>query len=157
MPTLQLHTFIKAPPERCFDAARDITLHCRTASFTGERAIAGRTSGKINAGESVTFRARHLGVQQRLTARVVEFEPPHFFTDEMTRGAFASMRHRHEFAPVRGGTLMRDTLQWRSPLGILGRMADALIVKPHLRRFLLRRNRALKRIIERESLPPSAG
>lgn len=149
MPTIVAETFIAASPERCFDLARDIGLHCRTAAFTGEKAIAGVTSGLIELHQSVTFEARHLGVRQRLCSRVVEFERPHRFVDQMQRGAFASMRHAHEFEPVEGGTLMRDTIAWTSPAGIIGHVADALLIKRHLARFLARRNAGLKAFAER--------
>lgn len=69
MPTLIVETFIEALVAACFDAARDIDLHCETARETGERAVAGVTHGLINLGEAVTFEARHFSVRQRLTAK----------------------------------------------------------------------------------------
>jgi ligand-binding SRPBCC domain-containing protein len=65
----------------------------------------------------------------------------------MTKGAFKALKHIHEFEPVAGGTLMRDTIEWISPLGILGRIADVFI-KRHLRSFLLKRNEMLKQRAE---------
>ena len=150
MPTLIVETNIQAAPERCFDLARDIDLHCATASRTQERAIAGVTSGLIGLGESVTFEGVHFGVRQRFTARVTEFDFPHRFVDEMTRGAFRTMKHVHEFAPHNSGTRMTDTLIWTSPLGIMGVIADKLFVERHLRHFLLERNAALKAFAETE-------
>ncbi len=148
MAELVVDTCIDAPPELCFDMARDIGLHCRTASGTQEKAVAGVTEGLIGLGQSVTFQGTHLGVRQRLTSKVVEFERPVRFADQMQRGAFKSMRHIHEFELRGAGTLMRDTLIWVSPLGMLGRIVDALLVKPHLRRFLIERNAQLKAIAE---------
>jgi hypothetical protein len=43
---------------------------------------------------------------------------------------------------------MIDRLDFASPLAIVGSVADVLLVKPHLRRFLWRRNRELKRLAE---------
>lgn len=152
MPHIVLDTRIKAPRATCFDAARDIGLHCRTCASTRERAVGGRTRGLIYLGESVTFEATHLGVRQRLTSRIVAFEAPNFFVDQMTRGAFQSLRHTHEFFDdADGATRMRDTLEWVSPLGFFGKIADALFLKSHLRRFLRRRNAALKKHLENEA------
>ncbi len=155
MPILVFETFIATDPARCFDLARDIGLHCRTCAWTREEAVAGVTNGLIGMGQSVTFEANHLGLRRRLTSRIVAFEPPRMFVDQMQSGAFASLRHLHEFEPVEpaegapAGTLMRDTLAWTSPLGILGRIADALIVERHMARFLARRNASLKAFAER--------
>lgn len=149
MPTIQLETRINVPIQICFDLARSIDLHPRTVPRTRERAIAGRTSGLIGAGETVTFEAVHLGIRQRLSSRITEFDAPHVFADEMTQGAFQSLRHRHAFAALAdGGTLMTDTLEFTSPLGLLGLIADRLFLERHMRRFLLSRNRELKRIAE---------
>lgn len=152
MAFLRQETWIQTTPQTCFDLARDVGLHCRCAAHSHERAVAGVTSGLIGLHETVTFEAVHFGVRQRLSSRVVEFEPPQRFVDEMIRGAFAQMRHTHEFRAESGGTLMIDVLEWRSPLGILGRIADRFFVGPHLRDFLRRRNRALKRFAETGNL-----
>ncbi len=148
MPRLIVETEIHAPPARCFDAARDITLHCRTVAHTGERAIAGVTHGLIGPGQFVTFEGVHFGIRQRFTAQVTRFEPPHCFVDEMTRGAFKSMSHIHEFLPRAQSTLMRDIVEWRSPLGLLGRLADVLVLQRHMRRLITIRARHLKEALE---------
>ena len=152
MAHLREETWIQTAPQNCFDLARDIGLHCHCAAHSQERAVAGVTRGLIGLGETVTFEAVHFGVRQRLTSRVIEFKPPQRFVDEMISGAFAEMRHTHRFHDEDGGTLMIDILQWRSPLGILGALADKVFVAPHLRDFLRRRNRALKRYAETGSL-----
>jgi ligand-binding SRPBCC domain-containing protein len=151
MPTILVETSINVPIEICFDAARDISLHCSTASKTQERAVAGVTTGLINLGETVTFEAVHFGVRQRLTSKVVEFDRPHRFVDETVKSAFKSFRHIHEFVPTEQGTLMRDTLTWVSPLGFLGVIADKIALERYMRAFLVERNNALKVAIENQS------
>ena len=148
MPTVVVETHINAPLEVVFDLARDIELHCRTASHTGERAVAGVTKGLIGLNESVTFEAWHLGLRHRLTARVTELVRPTRFVDEMTKGPFQWLKHVHEFSDNAGGTLMRDTIIWKSPLGVLGSVADALFLQRHMRNFLLQRNAELKKVAE---------
>ncbi len=148
MPIVIVETRINAPVEICFDAARDIGLHCETAARTGERAVAGVTTGLINLGETVTFEAVHFGIRQRLTAKIVEFDKPHRFVDETIQSAFKSLRHIHEFVPAEQGTLMRDTLVWVSPFGILGVIADKIALERHMRNFLIERNSAFKSAIE---------
>jgi len=150
MPFLIIETEIDAPPEVCFDLVRDISLHIQTTSETAEKAVAGKTHGKIALGETVTFEGKHFGMRQRLTVKVTEFEKPRFFTDEMIEGAFKSFKHKHEFLVNGDGTLMRDTLQWTSPFGVLGKIVDALLLKNHLRKLVMRRNVELKRIAERD-------
>lgn len=149
MPTIRLETHIRATQQRCFDLARDVSVHCSTVAFTQERALLpGVVQGPLSLGDLVIFEARHLGIRQQLHARVVRMDPPHLFADEMVRGAFKSLHHLHEFLPEGSGTLMRDTLTWQAPLGLLGRLADVLVLRRHLERFLERKNAALKALAE---------
>jgi len=135
--------------ERCFDLARDVEVHCQTAAFSKERAVGAITSGLLKLGDTITFEGVHFGIRQRLTAKIVEFDRPNRFADEMVSGAFRSLRHVHEFETRGTATVMRDSIIWVSPLGILGILADPFIA-PHLRSFLRRRNHELKRIAEGE-------
>lgn len=148
MPRVVVETSIRARLELVFDLARDVEVHLKTADWTYERAVGGKTCGLLELGDEITFEAVHLGFRQRLTARIVEMERPHRFVDEMVRGAFASLRHTHEFEQQANFTLMRDTVQWRSPLGILGILADKLFLKRHMRAFITRKQLNLKAAAE---------
>jgi hypothetical protein len=43
---------------------------------------------------------------------------------------------------------MKDRFEFRSPLGILGAIVDAVFLKAYMRRFVIRRNDALKQFAE---------
>jgi ligand-binding SRPBCC domain-containing protein len=154
---IQAETFIAAPRKRVFDLSRSIDLHQRSTERTRERAVGGRTSGLIGLDESVTWRARHLGVTQHLTSRITGCERPRWFRDEMVRGAFAWMEHDHWFDEVDGGTLLRDDFRFAAPLGPLGRIAETLVLRRYMTRFLEERNAVIKQVAEsdewREYLP----
>ena len=89
MPLITLQTKIKAPIERVFDLSRSIDLHLKSAGDTDEKAIDGRTSGLLQAGETVTWEGSHLGFKQSLKVKISNLERPQSFTDEMLSGAFA--------------------------------------------------------------------
>lgn len=153
MPTIDIETVIVAPIEICFDCARDTNLHRESAASTGERVVGGRV-GLLDMGDVVTFEAVHFGIKQILTSKIVAFDRPNRFVDEVQKSAFARMRHVHEFRSANGTTIMRDVLEFTSPLGILGRIADSLFLTNYMRRFLQRRNAILKSYAERASGPP---
>ncbi|WP_199621341.1 SRPBCC family protein [Paenibacillus alkalitolerans] len=149
MVRIQLEILIKAPIEICFESARDIELHSKTVwKHTKERAIAGVTTGKIGEGQSVTFEAIHFGIKQKLTAKVVEYRRPYVFVDEMQQGAFKYMRHTHLFEESREGTVVKDILDFASPLGMLGRAFDLLVLERYMRAFVAYRQKKLKEFVE---------
>jgi ligand-binding SRPBCC domain-containing protein len=147
--TIELTTVISAPRERCFDLARSIDLHLQSASATGETAVAGRTSGLIEMGEEVTWRARHFGVWQHFTSRITAYDRPGHFRDSMTRGAFRSFEHDHFFTEMPDGrTQMRDVMVFHAPLGPLGRLVEKLVLIRYLARFLADRNQVIQQAAE---------
>ncbi|MEM6394514.1 MAG: SRPBCC family protein [Planctomycetota bacterium] len=151
MTELTVITDMRAPIGRCFDLARSIDAHVATVEGTGERAVAGRTSGLIELGESVTWEARHLGVRQRLTSRITMMDRPTFFQDRMERGAFWSFEHDHLFEEQREGvTRMTDALRFSAPGGPIGWAFERLVLGRYLRRFLIARGAALREIAEGE-------
>ena len=148
MPVIKHDIYIEAPIHICFDLVRDIQVHMETASKTKERAIGGVTEGLIELGESVTWQAVHLGIKQKLTAKITEMEKPYRFTDEMVKGAFQSFKHTHEFIESGTGTVMKDEFTYISPLCIFGKLADQLFLEKYMKAFIVNRASALKEIAE---------
>lgn len=150
MPRIEIHTEIKAKKEIVFDLSRSIDLHTISTEQTRETAIAGRTNGLMEMNETVTWRAKHFGIYQKLSSRITGFDRPHSFTDEMIRGAFAEFQHQHLFKDMTGGTLMIDIFDYKSPFGFLGKLADKLFLRKYMKELLITRNRVVKDFAETE-------
>lgn len=148
MPTIHLSTFIQASPQIVFDLARNIDLHSNPSSPIGEKAVAGKTSGLISLGETVTWEGKPFGIKTHLTTKIVEFRSPEYFRDEQQKGPFKFFRHQHFFEAKENGTLMRDEMEIEAPFWVFGKIVAALIIKNYLRRFLLARNTILKTYAE---------
>ena len=148
MSKIYLETLINADIKKVFDLSRDIDFQQTSTSKTNEKGIAGKTSGWIELGETVTWRAKHLGFYQNLTTKIIEMESPKMFTDIMIKGAFKSMRHQHIFKEEKGKTLMIDIFIFESPFGIIGKIFSQVFLKSYLRNFLIERNRMIIEILE---------
>lgn len=146
--TIILQTVIAAPIERVFNLSRSIDLHVQSTKHTGEEAIAGRTTGLISLGESVTWRAKHFGIWQKLTSKVTALEEPFHFADEMVRGAFKRFRHDHWFTEHAGQTIMKDSFTFEAPFGWLGWLFSKFILKRYMTELLEKRNLVIKQAAE---------
>jgi len=146
MGEISVRTWIDAPPEVCFDLARDVAVHVESAAFSRETLVApGKLEGTLEAGDLLCFEGRHFGVRQRFCTRITHVDRPRVFVDEMEQGFFRQLRHAHWFSPYEHGTLMTDHLEWRAPLGAL---MDALFMTRHMTWFVRTKQAQLKRIIE---------
>ena len=150
MPKIELQTEIKADRKVVFDLSRSIDLHKISTKQTNEEAIAGKTCGLIGMDGSVTWRAKHFGIYQKLTSKITEFDRPNFFVDEMVKGAFKEFKHEHHFSELNNGTLMTDIFEYNLPFGILGKIADKLFLKKYMSELLTERNRVVKEFAESE-------
>lgn len=150
MPKIVLITKIKAKQKLVFDLSRSIDLHIISTNKTNEKAIAGRTEGLIELGETVTWRAKHLGVYQNFTSKVAGCIEADYFTDKMVSGAFKSFKHEHFFSYENGETILKDVMEYTSPLGILGKLVDFLFLEKYMINFLALRNDTIKEFAETE-------
>lgn len=149
MQIIHLETKIAAPPERCFLLSLSIDLHMASTAPTRELAIAGRTHGVIGPDETVTWRGRHFGLMLSHTSHIDRYDLPRYFRDVMTQGIFSRFEHEHFFvATPNGNTLMRDELRFAAPLGPLGRLAETLVLRRYLARFLKQRNSMIQCVAE---------
>ncbi|MEJ8632505.1 SRPBCC family protein [Streptomyces sp. MS2.AVA.5] len=80
-------------------------------------------------------------VTWRLKARITSYDRPRCFVDEQESGPFKRWRHAHHFEPDgTGGTIMRDVVEFASPLGPVGRIVDRLLLRRYMPRLIRIRN-----------------
>ena len=148
MPNIHLTTFISAPIERVFDLARSIDLHKKSMAHTGEQAVGGTTMGLIGKGETVTWKAKHLMKTRIMKVRITEMARPVSFIDEMVEGDFKSFRHQHHFKQIDNGIFMIDIVDFETPYGKIGELANSVYLTKYLRGLLERRNELIKNYAE---------
>jgi ligand-binding SRPBCC domain-containing protein len=139
VPVIRLITQIHAPIEDCFDLARSVEVHLRSTAGTGEKVVGGVTKGLIGLNDEVTWEATHFCIRQRLTSRITVMDRPYHFRDSMVRGAFAGFDHDHFFEHTSGVTTMTDVFIYKAPMGLFGRLADALFLENYMKRLLTTR------------------
>lgn len=88
----------------------------------------------------MTWVAEHLG-----------YEPPEKFEDVMKKGPFRSWHHVHRFVEKDGGTVVHDEVEYKLPMGILGRIFGSRNVRNRLNRMFRARELRLIRDLQRHS------
>jgi ligand-binding SRPBCC domain-containing protein len=136
--TFHIETDAAVEPQALFDLSLDIDAHVSSMAQSGERAIAGTTTGRIGLGETVTWRARHFGIWFTMTSKITELDEPRRFVDQQVHGPFRAFIHEHRFEPLPTGCRMTDTITVTSP--VFGRLAERLVLVPYLRHLIAKRN-----------------
>ncbi|MGM7678500.1 SRPBCC family protein [Microbacterium sp. A94] len=143
-----LERVIRTAPANVFAASLDPALHVESMAQYGETMVAGPAVGVFTEGSTVTWRARHFGVPFHLSTVVFDIDEPHRFCDRQTKGPFGDFQHEHVFQEHPDGTLMRDTVAFRSPFGPIGALVDRLFLREYMRRLIDERNDALAAALE---------
>ena len=146
-----LSTFVPASVERVFDISLDIGTHLDSMSESNERAVAGVTSGLIELGQSVTWKAKHFGVDWTMTSTIVSWDRPHSFVDEQAKGPFRRFHHRHQFSSEGSGTRMVDEIDYDAPFGLIGDGVERIILTRYLRKLIVARNEFIVETARRQA------
>lgn len=144
-----LVTVIDAPIETCFDLSRSIDLHTKSMQNFNEKEIAGVTSGLININESVSWRAKHYGINFIMTNKITDMVASTYFVDQMIDGPFACLKHEHVFKDFNAKTEMTDIFEFTAPFGIVGKIAEKLFLSTYMKKLLVERNNLIKKEAEK--------
>ena len=155
MPTLKTEQLLKAPIDRVFAFFADAgNLEAITPPFLKFRIT---TPGPIEmrSGALIDYRLKLHGVPIRWRTRIGAWEPPGTrevrdgiaarFVDEQIKGPYRLWVHEHTFASTPEGTLVRDTVEYRVPMGFL---VHSWFVRPRLDQIFAYRAEATRRLIE---------
>ena len=62
----------------------------------------------------------------------------------MVKRDFKSFYHEHHFKAAENGTILIDKINFETPYGIFGKIANSLFLTSYLKRFLEKRNAVIK-------------
>lgn len=96
--------------------------------------VSGIQGEPIFKGMEIEYRVSPiLGIPMKWKTIISQVENHRSFTDFQEEGPYKYWNHFHEFIPNDKGVLMKDTVDYELPLGILGRIAHWLLVKEKLK------------------------
>ena len=148
MPHFLKETRIAATPAEVF-AFHERPEALETLTPPWESMRVETTDHSLAPGSRVVLRGRVGPVPVRWVAVHTVLEPPHLFVDVQESGPFAKWVHRHEFLDDgKGGTLLRDDVDYEVPLGFLGRWFGGWFVRRKLARMFEYRHDVTRRMIE---------
>jgi ligand-binding SRPBCC domain-containing protein len=101
---------------------------------------------EMRQGARIDFRLSLFGLPFGWHTEISCWEPPYRFVDHQLAGPYRRWVHLHEFEAERGGTRMRDTVDYVLPLGWLG-LAGLPLVRRELDRIFDFREATIARLL----------
>lgn len=101
----------------------------------------------VYAGQVMTYNVKPLlGIPLAWMTEITHVVEKKYFVDEQRKGPYKLWHHQHHFKAIEGGVEMTDLVHYRLPVGILGSIANRILVKKELEKIFAYR---YQKIVER--------
>ncbi len=85
------------------------------------------------AGQIIEYTVKPLfGIPLYWMTEITQVKDSAYFIDEQRFGPYTLWHHQHHFKEVKGGVEMTDIVNYKLPLGFIGRIGNVMFVKKQL-------------------------
>lgn len=146
---LERSQVVRSPLEDTYDFFADPrNLEAITPAWLQFRIV--EAPERLERGSLLRYRLRLFGVPIGWRTEITEWNPPRGFTDTQLRGPYRVWVHEHRLEPAGTGTLVRDRIRYRIPLGPLGLVLNHILVRRWLTRIFDFRAQRMAELLTRE-------
>lgn len=101
--------------------------------------------GKMYPGMIITYKVSPLlNIKLNWMTEITHSKEKSYFVDEQRQGPYAMWHHQHKIEPINGGVLMTDIVTYKPPFGIIGAIANSIIIKTKLKQIFDYRTEVLE-------------
>lgn len=108
--------------------------------------VLGKDTEEIQVGTIIDYKLSLHGIPLKWKSQIKNFNKNHSFIDEQLNGPYAKWRHYHGFIPTSNGTLIKDLIIYKPPLGLLGRIFAGSFIKKDLNKIFNHRTKVISEI-----------
>ncbi|WP_233276774.1 SRPBCC family protein [Mucilaginibacter paludis] len=87
-----------------------------------------------------------LGIKMNWVTEITHVKDLEYFIDEQRTGPYAMWHHEHHFKEIKGGVHMTDILTYAIPYGIIGQIANAVLVEKEVKNIFAYREKEINKL-----------
>ena len=87
-----------------------------------------------------------MGIKMTWVTEITQVKEYEYFVDEQRVGPYSIWHHEHKIESIEGGVLMTDIVSYKPPFGILGSIANSVLIKKQLKEIFDFRTVAMEKI-----------
>jgi ligand-binding SRPBCC domain-containing protein len=117
-----------------------------TPEYMGFDITSKNLPNKMYAGMVISYAVKPLlGIKTTWVTEITQVIEKKYFVDEQRIGPYSLWHHQHIIEPIDNGVLMTDIVSYKPPFGILGALANTLIIKNKLNEIFDFRTAAIEK------------
>lgn len=118
-----------------------------TPAYMGFNITSKLLSEKMYPGMIISYKVSPvLGIKMTWVTEITQVKEKEYFVDEQRVGPYSIWHHEHKIEPIKGGILMTDIVSYKPPFGILGSIANTILIKRQLKEIFDFRTVAMEKI-----------
>ena len=115
-----------------------------TPDYMGFNITSKMLSEKMYPGMIISYKVSPvLGIKMTWVTEMTHVRDKEYFVDEQRIGPYSMWHHEHKIEAIEGGVLMTDIVSYKPPFGLLGSIANSLLIKKQLKEIFDFREKAL--------------
>jgi len=109
--------------------------------------IVGECPDEMYEGAFIQYKVKPLfNFPTTWVTEITHVKAPHYFVDEQRHGPYKIWHHQHFFEEIEGGVRMTDIIDYRLPMGALGKVMHPIIVRKKLNEIFRYRKEKLDQL-----------
>jgi len=110
-----------------------VNLKRITPDYMGFDIVSPDLPDRIYAGMIIAYQVSPvLGIKMDWVSEITHVEESSFFVDEQKIGPYKLWQHQHRLESIPAGVVMSDIVTYQPPLGVLGTVANHLVIRKKL-------------------------
>lgn len=128
--TLRTHQIIKTDINTLWDfMSSPENLAKITPSYMGFHILGNEPISKMFAGQIIEYTVKPIaGIPMYWATEITQVVEKQYFIDEQRFGPYTFWHHLHRFKPISQGVEMTDTVHYKIPLGVIGKLVGSLFI-----------------------------
>ena len=118
-----------------------------TPDYMGFDIVSENIPAKMYEGMIIAYKVSPLfGLKTTWVTEITNCKEYRYFVDEQRVGPYKIWHHQHILEPAKNGVLMTDIISYQPPYGLLGKLANKIMIKRKLKEIFNYRTKALQDI-----------
>jgi uncharacterized protein (TIGR01777 family) len=148
---IKTEQWVPQSTNQIFDFFREArNLEIITPDFLKFRVVS-QSTPYIKEGTKINYSLSLHGFPLRWKSKITDWKPGKMFSDIQLKGPYKYWHHKHEFEDKNGGTIIKDYVSYKVPLGLLGDLVANSFIRKDIEQIFSYRRKKINELFRNQT------